>query len=67
MHPDPETQAGLAHILVDTRFSSMLETGEVYAMAFAPDGHTLATAGGTRRCCCGTSPTRSGRAGSATR
>src|SRR5207342_1492085 len=46
IHPDPETQAGLAHLLVNTRFSGVLEghTGAVSAVAFAPDGHTLATA-----------------------
>ena len=42
-------------------------TGGVTAVAFAPDGHTLATASDDRRCCCGMSPIRRGRAGWASR
>ena len=42
-------------------------TDAVTAVAFAPDGRTLATASADRRCCCGMSPTRPGRAARATR
>ena len=39
-------------------------TGAVYAVAFAPDGRTLATASPDQRCCCGT-PVRPQRCQSA--
>ena len=46
IHPDKETQAGLTHLLVNTRLSGVLEghIAPVNAVAFAPDGRTLATA-----------------------
>jgi WD40 repeat protein len=46
LHPDQETQTGLAHMLVNTRFSGVLEghTSAVTDVVFAPDGRTLATA-----------------------
>lgn len=46
INPDPETQSGLAHLLLDTRYAGSLEghTESVRALTFAPDGRTLATA-----------------------
>jgi WD40 repeat protein len=45
--PGDETKASLIHDLAGTRYLGTLEgrTGSMYAMAFSPDGRTLATAG----------------------
>ncbi|MGD9528668.1 MAG: TIR domain-containing protein, partial [Pseudonocardia sp.] len=47
LNPTPEADDTLVQLLTETRYASTLtgHTGAVYAVAFAPDGHTLATAG----------------------
>jgi WD40 repeat protein len=46
IHPEQEIQASLAHLLINTRFSAVLDgnTGGLDSVAFAADGRTLATA-----------------------
>jgi WD40 repeat protein len=50
IHPDEETQSGLVHLLVSTRYSGVLDHHMeiVNAVAFAPDGRSLATASADR-------------------
>ena len=45
LDPTPEADATLVQLLGDTRYAGTLtgHTGAVYSVAFAPDGHTLAT------------------------
>jgi cellulose biosynthesis protein BcsQ len=70
IHLDQETQAGLAQLLSSVRFTGLLEghTGAVTGVAFAPDGHTLATAGadGTALLWDVTNPSQPRRSGSLT-
>ena len=66
-NPDRDTEIGLVDTLTATRYAGTLEghISSVYAVAFAPDGQTLASASTTGRCCCGIWPTGPGRAVSA--
>ena len=59
MRPTPDLYTALINA-GNTALSTPLagHTNAVYAVAFSPDGHTLATGSATRRCGCGTSPTR---------
>jgi WD40 repeat protein len=48
IHADAETQASLVNTLTATRYAGTLgdHSDAVYAVAFAPDGHTLASSAG---------------------
>ena len=47
VHPDPETRFGMAQLLRTTRYvgTTREHVAAVHGVAYAPDGHTLATSG----------------------